>query len=182
MLDWLISLALFQLTSYSEPSSHLHNTMGAVLQHNLHYFVFVWREPANCITLISQAVFIQVITTPRTAVKRSICHLDSNDFSIFPFSGINLTRAQSLTWLFFKQTKNEYWIRPWILNIDFMPVQCRGATKQNVCKIVKSICNKCRWKNRKQPTKKQTNNSLRKLEHLVFCLFAELFSAGRPVS
>lgn len=179
MLDWLISLVLFQLTSYSEPSSHLHNTMGAVLQHNLHYFVFVWREPANCITLISQAVFIQVITTPRTAVKRSICHLDSNDFSIFPFSGINLTRAQSLTWLFFKQTKNEYWIHPWILNIDFMPVQCRGASKQNVCKIVKSMV---QVEKQKKTNEKQTNNSLRKLGHFVFCLFAELFSAGRPVS
>lgn len=70
--------------------SRLYYTMRAVLQHNSHYLGFVWREPANCITLISQAVFIQVITMPCTVVKRSICHLNSNDFSIFPLIGINL--------------------------------------------------------------------------------------------
>lgn len=89
--------------------SHLYYTMGAMLQHNPHYLGFVWRKPANCITLISQAVFIQVITMPRTVVKRSICHL--NDFSIFPFSGINLSWARTLTWLFLKYTEeNTHWI------------------------------------------------------------------------
>ncbi len=94
VLGWLIFRALFQLTRQTEQQhqldSHLYYTMGAVLQHNPHYLGFVWRDPANCITLISQAVFIQVITMPCTVVKRSICHLNSNDFSIFPLSGINL--------------------------------------------------------------------------------------------
>lgn len=113
VLDWLIFPALFWLTRQTEQhiNTALMCTMGAVLQHNPHYLGFVWRKPANCITLISQAVFIQVITMPRTVVKRSICHLNSNDFSIFPFRGIHLSWARTLTWLFLKHTEeNTHWI------------------------------------------------------------------------
>ena len=93
VLDWLIFRALFQLTRQTE--QHINSTLICAILWGLRYNTihiylgFVWREPANCITLISQAVFIQVITMPCTVVKRSICHLNSNDFSIFPLSGIN---------------------------------------------------------------------------------------------
>lgn len=33
---------------------------------------------------------------PRTVVKRSICHLNSNDFSIFPLAGTNLSWVQKV--------------------------------------------------------------------------------------
>ena len=72
------------------PLSSVLDTMGAAPQHNPHHLGFVWREPANYITLISQAVFIQVITMRRTVVKRSICHLNSNDFSIFSRSVVGI--------------------------------------------------------------------------------------------
>lgn len=87
---------LLQLTHQSEQyiSSTLRCTILQGQCYNTIYLRFVWREPANCITLISQAVFIQVITMPGTVVKRSICHLNSNDFSIFPWGRTNLSRAQ----------------------------------------------------------------------------------------
>lgn len=101
VLDWLILPANVRLKQHINSALLCTRTILQGLHYNtIHItWAFVWREPANCITLISQAVFIQVITMCRTVVKKSICHLNSNDFSIFPFGGINLLWAQTPTWL-----------------------------------------------------------------------------------
>lgn len=102
--DWSLQHFFFP-TDTSDWAAHqlhsrLHGAVGAVPRLNPRYSGFVWRKPANYITLISQAVFIHVITMRRTVVKRSICHLNTNDFSIFAFGGINLSNTR----LILKQT------------------------------------------------------------------------------
>lgn len=95
--SWLMAGAPFQVARQTKLwiYSTLFCTRLPELRHNSHCSGFVWREPANCITLISQAVFSQVITMPRALLREKHLSLKLKWFLNLPIQRSNVIICSS---------------------------------------------------------------------------------------